>query len=60
MKFSKSECIVTDEKDEVLMRGIKTKSNFYTWVPQNESLVDKPTEMFPHNVETCRKFKGKN
>jgi len=47
VRFSKSECIVTDEKDEVLMRGIKTKNNFYTWVPQSENLTDGSTEMFP-------------
>jgi len=47
MRFSKSECLVTDEKDEVLMRGIKTKNNCYAWVPQSENLIDGSTEMFP-------------
>jgi len=45
VRFSKSKCIVTDEKDEVLMRGIKTKINCYTWVPQSENLTDGSTEM---------------
>ena len=47
MNFSKSECIVTNEKEEVLMRGIKTKNNCYIRVPQSESLTDGPTEMLP-------------
>jgi len=47
VRSSKSECIVTDEKDEVLMRGIKTKNNCYTWVPQSKNLTDGSTEMFP-------------
>jgi len=47
VRFSKSECIAIDVKDEVLMRGIKTKNNCYTWVPQSENLTDGSTEMFP-------------
>ena len=47
VNFRKSECIVTDEKAKVLMRGIKTKNNCYTWVPQSENLIDGSTKMFP-------------
>ena len=47
VRFSKFECIMTDEKDEVLMKGIKTKNNCYTWVPQSENLTDGSTVMFP-------------
>jgi len=47
VRFSKFECIVTDDKDEVLIRGIKTKNNCYTWVPQSENLTDGSIEMFP-------------
>jgi len=47
VRLSKSECIVTDEKVEVLIRGIKTKNNFYARVPQSENLTDGSTEMFP-------------
>jgi hypothetical protein len=31
--FSKSACVVTDKKREVIMRGIKSKGNCYLWIP---------------------------
>jgi len=37
VNFNKSECLVTNEKGEVLMKGIKTKENSYIWVPQRKS-----------------------
>jgi len=41
VNFNKSECLVTNEKGEVIMRGIKTKENFYLWVPQRKSQTGK-------------------
>lgn len=32
--FTKSESLVTNEKNEVMMRGVRSKDNFYLWVPQ--------------------------
>lgn len=32
--FTKSKCLVTNEKNEVLMRGVRSKDNCYLWVPQ--------------------------
>lgn len=29
-----SECLVTNEKNYVMMRGSRSKDNFYLWVPQ--------------------------
>jgi len=37
VNINKSECLVTNEKGEVLMRGIKTKENFNIFVPQGKS-----------------------
>ncbi|PNY01719.1 gag-pol polyprotein [Trifolium pratense] len=33
VNFSKSECLVTNDKDEVLMRGVRSQDNCYLWVP---------------------------
>ncbi|KAK2396684.1 putative mitochondrial protein [Trifolium repens] len=32
--FSKNECLVTNDKGELLMKGAKSKDNCYLWVPQ--------------------------
>ena len=34
VNFSKSECLVKDKKDDILMKGIKYKDNGYLWEPQ--------------------------
>lgn len=34
---TKGECLVTNEKNEVLIRGIRYKDNCYLWVPQEPS-----------------------
>lgn len=31
--FTKSECLVTNEKNDILMRGTRSKDNCYLWVP---------------------------
>ncbi|PNY13324.1 gag-protease polyprotein [Trifolium pratense] len=36
VNFTKSECLVTNEKNDVLMRGVKSNDNCYLWVPQNK------------------------
>jgi len=36
VNFGKSECLVTDEKREVVMRGIKSEGNCYLWIPLNK------------------------
>lgn len=35
--FAKSECLVTDEKNNVLMRGERSNDNCYLWSPKEES-----------------------
>ena len=32
--FSKNECLVINDKGELLMKGARTKDNCYLWVPQ--------------------------
>jgi hypothetical protein len=36
VNFTQSECEITNEEGEILMRGTKSKDNCYLWVPQNE------------------------
>jgi len=36
VNFNKTKCLVTNQKGEVLMRGIRTKNNCYKWVPYQE------------------------
>ena len=35
--FTKSECLVTNEKSEVLMKGSRSKDICYLWTPQETS-----------------------
>ncbi|XP_045792050.1 uncharacterized protein LOC123886812 [Trifolium pratense] len=42
VKFTKSECLVTNDKGDLLMKGVRSKDNCYLWVPQEEA-----------NVSTC-------
>lgn len=37
VNFTKSECLVTNEKSEVLMKGSRSKDNCYLWTPQETS-----------------------
>ncbi|MCI16681.1 gag-pol polyprotein, partial [Trifolium medium] len=37
VNFTKSECLVTDDKGDVLMKGVRSKDNFYLWVSPEES-----------------------
>jgi len=43
VNFSKSECVVTNEKGEILTRGIKSKENCYLWVPQEKGQTREQT-----------------
>ena len=50
VNFTKSECLVTNEKSEVLMKGSRSKDNCYLWTPQETSysstcLVSKEDEV---------------
>ncbi|WJX89653.1 hypothetical protein P8452_71632 [Trifolium repens] len=38
--FTKNECLVTNDKGEVLMKGTRSEDNCYLWVPQE---ITKPT-----------------
>ena len=58
MNFNKSECLVTDEKGEVLMRGIKSKENCYLWVPQEKGQTGKQTRMLHTRLEHQVTSKG--
>ncbi|PNX89518.1 gag-pol polyprotein [Trifolium pratense] len=33
VNFSKFECLITNDKDEVLMKGVRSKDNCYLWAP---------------------------
>ena len=39
VNFNKTECHVTDLEGEFLMRGTRSKNNFYKWVPYCNTLV---------------------
>jgi len=50
VNFSKSECLVTNRKGEVVMKGARSKDNCYVWVPLEEAhmftcLVSKEEEV---------------
>ena len=38
VNFSRSECLVINEKLEVVMRGIRSKDNCYLWQPENTDI----------------------
>jgi len=38
VNFTKLECLVTDEKNDVFMRGVRSKDNCYLWVPQETAI----------------------
>ncbi|PNX99503.1 gag-protease polyprotein, partial [Trifolium pratense] len=42
VNFTKSECLVTSNEGEILMKGVRSKDNCYLWVPQEGA-----------NVSTC-------
>ena len=39
VNFTKPECQISNEKGEVLMRGIRSKDNFYLWISQEEAYI---------------------
>jgi len=39
VNFSKSECLVTDKKGKVSMKGIRSKDNCYMWLSQEKALL---------------------
>jgi len=43
VNFSKSVCFVTNEKGEVIMRGIKYEGNCYLWIPLSKDQTKKLT-----------------
>ncbi|MCH87868.1 gag-pol polyprotein, partial [Trifolium medium] len=49
VNFTKSGCNVTNDKQEVLMKGIRSKDNCYLWVPQDSE-----------NISTCLMSKEDN
>ena len=38
VNFTKEECLICNKKNEVIMKGIRSKDKFYSWVPQELSL----------------------
>ncbi|GAU37336.1 hypothetical protein TSUD_395170 [Trifolium subterraneum] len=42
VNFTKTECLVTSESDELLMKGVRSKDNCYLWVSQEKA-----------NLSTC-------
>ncbi|MCH79564.1 gag-protease polyprotein [Trifolium medium] len=39
VNFTKSECLVTNDEGDILMKGVRSKDNCYLWVSQNENRV---------------------
>jgi len=37
VNFTKSERLVIDDKNDVMMRGVRSKDNCFLWVPQKTS-----------------------
>ncbi|XP_057444753.1 uncharacterized protein LOC130736999 [Lotus japonicus] len=37
VKFSKTECVVTKDDEEVVMRGVRSKDNCYMWISEEKS-----------------------
>ena len=38
VNFTKAGCLICNEKNEVIMKGIRSKDNCYLWVPQELNL----------------------
>ena len=50
VNFTASECLVTNEKNEVILKGVRSKDNYYLWIPQETNcsatcLTSKEVEM---------------
>lgn len=58
VNFNKSECLVTDEKGKVLMRGIKSKENCHLWIPLEKIQIGKQTRMLHTRLEYQEISKG--
>lgn len=50
VNFNKSECMVTNEKDEAIMKGDISKDNCYLWTPQETDCL--PTCLMSKEEET--------
>jgi hypothetical protein len=37
VNFTRAECLVSNDKGEVVMRGVRSKNNCYLWVPQEQA-----------------------
>jgi len=46
--FDKFGCKIIGEKGEVFMRGIRTKNNFYKWIPDTKTQADMLNTMLQH------------
>jgi len=51
VNFRNSECLITNEKGKILMRGVKTKENCYLWVSQRKSQTSEQTGMLNTTLE---------
>ena len=48
VKFNKTECYVTDQEGEVLLRGVRAKKNCYKWVPSHTDQTKMLIERLEH------------
>ena len=51
VKFNKTECLVTNQEGEVLMRGIRSKNNCYKWVPYKKDQIFEQAKMLIKRLE---------
>jgi hypothetical protein len=51
VNFSKNACVVTNEKDEEIMRGTKTEGNCYLWIPRRKNQTDKLTCLLKYTAK---------
>jgi len=51
VKFNKTECLVTNQEGEVLMRGIRSKNNCSMWVPYQRDQIFVRAKMLIRRLE---------
>jgi len=60
VKFNRTECFVTNQEGKVLMRGIRSKNNFYKWISLQQDQFLEQAKMLVERLEHQKIRKGYN
>jgi len=58
--FNKTECLVNNQKGEVLMKGTRSKNNCYKWILYQEDQIFERAKMLNSRLEHQKTFKVHN